>query len=118
MNRGGEGTGDGSLFPVLGTENRPLFPLQQNITNHSNEIPQITPTEYHKLLQQNLIKKPGILDITGKMNGAISLINLFENPDSFEGCKSDLNIDNLIYAICRGGWPSALKVKSEKARLK
>ena len=22
-----EGTGDGSLFPVLGTENRPLFPL-------------------------------------------------------------------------------------------
>lgn len=54
---------------------------------------------------------------SGESNGAISLINLFDNPDSFEGCKSDLNIDNLIYAICRGGWPSALKVKSEKARL-
>ena len=75
-----EGTGDGSPFQKQGTENRPLFPLplfhlhkslQRNTTNHSSEIPQITPTKYHKLLQRNLIKTPGVLDITGKMKYCI-----------------------------------------------
>lgn len=54
---------------------------------------------------------------SGESNGTVSLKDLFDDPESFEGCKSDLNIDGIIYAICRGGWPSVFKIKSEKARL-
>lgn len=54
---------------------------------------------------------------SGESNGTVSLKDLFDDPESFEGCKSDLNIDGIIYAICRGGWPNVFKIKSEKARL-
>ena len=54
---------------------------------------------------------------SGESNGTVSLKDLFDNPDSYDGCRSDLSVDSLITAICRGGWPSALKVKSEKSRL-
>lgn len=49
---------------------------------------------------------------TGESNGTISLIELFNNPETLrEGCKSDLNIDNLIFAICRGGWPKSFALE-------
>ena len=51
-------------------------------------------------------------------NGTVSLQELFDNPDGFDGCHSDLDIDGIIYAICRGGWPSVFKMKSDKARMK
>ena len=54
---------------------------------------------------------------SGESNGTMSLKMLFDNPEQFNGCKSDLDIDGIIYAICRGGWPSVLKIKSEKSRL-
>lgn len=54
---------------------------------------------------------------SGESNGTVSLKDLFDDPESFEGCKSDLNFDGIIYAICRGGWPSVFKIKSENARL-
>jgi len=50
-------------------------------------------------------------------NGEVSLIDLFNNPNFFEGCISNLTIDDLIFAICRGGWPRSLNLKSDKAKL-
>lgn len=50
-------------------------------------------------------------------NGSVSLKELFENPDSFEGCKSDLSMDMLIHAICRGGWPRAINNKTKRSQL-
>ena len=50
-------------------------------------------------------------------NGEISLIELFNNPNMFDGCISDLDIDGLINAICRGGWPSCFKIKKENLKL-
>ncbi len=41
----------------------------------------------------------------GKSNGEVSLKELFDNPDSFNGCKSNMSIDDIINAICVGGWP-------------
>lgn len=61
--------------------------------------------------------QPMSLYESGESNGTVSLKMLFDNPEQFKGCKSDLDIDGIIYAICRGGWPSVLKIKSEKARL-
>ena len=54
---------------------------------------------------------------SGESNGAISLIDLFNNPDAFTECISDLDIDGLIFAICRGGWPKALTNKTERSQL-
>ena len=51
-------------------------------------------------------------------NGTVSLLDLFDNPDKFDGCVSDLTIDELIYAICRGGWPTCFKIRSQKNKLK
>ena len=38
-------------------------------------------------------------------NGTVSLMELFNHPESFEGCESQMTIDDIIFAICRGGWP-------------
>lgn len=54
---------------------------------------------------------------SGESNGSVSLLNLFNNPDSFDGCKSAMNIDDIIFSICRGGWPAGLNIESKKARL-
>lgn len=54
---------------------------------------------------------------SNESNGEVSLVNLFNNPNSFEGCISSLSIDDLIFAICRGGWPRSLSLKSDKAKL-
>ncbi|MCD8205693.1 MAG: DUF4143 domain-containing protein [Clostridia bacterium] len=45
---------------------------------------------------------------SGESNGQVSLRDLFARPESFDGCVSDLSVDGLIYAICRGGWPGAV----------
>lgn len=45
---------------------------------------------------------------TGESNGQVSISELFDNPNGFEGCISDLSFDDLVYAICRGGWPRCL----------
>ena len=55
---------------------------------------------------------------SGESNGSISLLELFANPDSFSECVSDLTMEQLIYAICRGGWPRAVLHPTEKARLR
>lgn len=47
----------------------------------------------------------------GDSNGTVSLKELFENPNDFEGCKSDMSIEDIIDAICIGGWPKCLNVE-------
>lgn len=53
---------------------------------------------------------------TGESNGTVSLRQLFDDPGSFEGCKSDLTIDGIKFAVCRGGWPASLRGKTDKAK--
>ncbi len=50
-------------------------------------------------------------------NGEVSLRELFQSPGSFQGCHSDLTIDAIKFAICRGGWPLSLSRKTERAQL-
>ena len=45
-------------------------------------------------------------------NGTVSLSELFNHPEHFDGCISKLSIDGLIFAICRGGWPHSLSNKT------
>ena len=60
---------------------------------------------------------PMSLHESGESNGEISLKNLFDHPEQFDGCKSNMDIDDIIYAICRGGWPSAFRIQSDKSKL-
>ena len=51
-------------------------------------------------------------------NGEISLKELFDNPElEIDGIISNMKIEDLIFAACRGGWPSALRKKSDAAKL-
>ena len=47
-------------------------------------------------------------------NGTVSLSSLFDDTDSFDGCKSDLSFDGLVESICRGGWPQSLDLHTDK----
>ncbi|HJJ35735.1 MAG TPA: DUF4143 domain-containing protein [Methanocorpusculum sp.] len=48
-------------------------------------------------------------------NGSVSLSSLFISPDFIKGTNL-LTLENIVYLICRGGWPNSLG-KSEKIAL-
>ena len=64
-----------------------------------------------------LLMYPMSLFESGESNGTVSLSNLFDHPDDFDGCKSNMSVDNLIFAICRGGWPRCLLLPTDRAKL-
>lgn len=55
---------------------------------------------------------------SGDSNGTVSLKELFDHPDKFTYCKSDLTIDRLKYVICRGGWPSTFNIINDEDKLR
>ena len=55
---------------------------------------------------------------SGESNGEVSLRDLFDNQDGFQGCNSNLSVEDLIFAVCRGGWPMALNIESTMQNLK
>ena len=51
-------------------------------------------------------------------NGMISLKKLFDDPGmDIDGIMSELTIEELIFAACRGGWPVTLRRKNDAAKL-
>ena len=51
-------------------------------------------------------------------NGSVSLHQLFDNPNlDIDGIQSDLSVERLVFAACRGGWPASLSRKTDKAQL-
>ena len=51
-------------------------------------------------------------------NGKISLRELFDNKDvDIDGITSDMQIEDIIFAACRGGWPATANMKTDKAKL-
>jgi len=65
-----------------------------------------------------LIMRPMSLYESGESNGSISIIDIFNNPQmDIDGIESNLTLEELIFASCRGGWPGSLNKKSKKAQL-
>jgi len=65
-----------------------------------------------------MVMYPMSLYESGESNGKISLKALFQTPNlDIDGITSDLSIEKLVFAACRGGWPSSLSKKTEKAML-
>ncbi len=50
-------------------------------------------------------------------NGEVSIRELFNNPTMEIETVSSLSIDDLIYAICRGGWPAAVIARNHTQAL-
>ena len=51
-------------------------------------------------------------------NGKISLKALFSNPSlDIDGIKSSLSLEELIFASCRGGWPSSITATTNQEAL-
>ena len=50
-------------------------------------------------------------------NGSVSLMQLFDRPEDFYGCASSMSIDDIIFAICRGGWPKSLMNTTVRSKL-
>lgn len=46
---------------------------------------------------------------TGESSGEVSLSDLFDGKD-VEWTESELSVDELMHAICRGGWPQSLDI--------
>ena len=50
--------------------------------------------------------------------GQVSLSELFARPeDSIDGARGKLTVEELMFAACRGGWPSSLQVRGDDAKL-
>ena len=51
-------------------------------------------------------------------NGKISILELFENPDTdIDDVESDLSFEDLAFATCRGGWPESVIQGDEESKL-
>jgi predicted AAA+ superfamily ATPase len=48
-------------------------------------------------------------------NGSISLGDLFNNPLKINEATSELSIEQIAFAICRGGWPASLQLEGKAA---
>ena len=55
---------------------------------------------------------------TGESSGEVSLKGLFADPTaSVDGAKGKLSVEELVFAVCRGGWPSSLEAVGDDAKL-
>lgn len=51
-------------------------------------------------------------------SGQVSLAEMFRRPESeIDGAQGKLSMEELLFATCRGGWPSSLQVKGDDAKL-
>ena len=64
-----------------------------------------------------LTMRPMTLWESGESSGEVSLGELFTNSDNIDG-ENSLKMEDIAFAICRGGWPKSLDKKSQKAALR
>lgn len=64
-----------------------------------------------------LTMRPMSLWESGESTGEVSLGELFSNPEKVDGSNS-LTMEDVAFAICRGGWPKSLNKKTQKAALR
>ena len=64
-----------------------------------------------------LTMRPMTLWESGESSGDVSIKALFAEPEKVDG-ENALKMEDIAYAICRGGWPKSLTKKSQKAALR
>ncbi|WP_295726211.1 ATP-binding protein [uncultured Methanobrevibacter sp.] len=95
------------------TEGYGLYILTGSTVVNEEEIMHSGTGRIHRLLM-----RPMSLYESGESNGQISIMELFDNPDlDINECESELTMDELIFASCRGGWPDSLHQKTREVKL-
>lgn len=61
-----------------------------------------------------LLMRPMSLFESEESNGTISLFDIFNGYRNIEAI-SNLSIESLAFALCRGGWPASIKLKENSA---
>ena len=61
-----------------------------------------------------LMMRPMSLFESLESNGTVSLRALFDGDQDVEA-QSDLSIENIAFALCRGGWPASIKMQGNAA---
>lgn len=61
-----------------------------------------------------ILLRPMSLFESSESNGAVSLRDLFDGKHDIEA-TSDVSIEKIAFALCRGGWPASVKQKGEAA---
>ena len=94
----------------------------QFIMTGSNSIDPNKKSEFIKHSGSGRIAKMQMLTMSLyeslESNGKISLKELFDNKGlDIDGTMSEMSIEKLIFAACRGGWPASLYAKFDKAKL-
>ena len=64
-----------------------------------------------------LLMRPMSLWESGDSNGQVSLAQLFNNPEQLVA-ESKIDIEELAFLVCRGGWPMAAITQNRKSALK
>ena len=64
-----------------------------------------------------LTMRPMSLWESGESSGDVSLNEIFHHPEKVDGTNS-LKMEDVAFAICRGGWPKSLNKKTPKAALR
>lgn len=61
---------------------------------------------------------PMTLFETGESDGSVSLTRLLKDPDyNIDGKLNRVSLEQLFFAVCRGGWPRTLALNDNKAKL-
>ena len=63
-----------------------------------------------------LTMRPMSLWESGESSGDVSLGEIFSHPEKVDG-TNPLKMEDVAFAICRGGWPKSLNKKTSKAAL-
>lgn len=63
-----------------------------------------------------LTMRPMSLWESGESTGDVSLEALFDGQEMVEGVNN-MSIEDIAFAVCRGGWPKSLKKRTKKAAL-
>lgn len=51
-------------------------------------------------------------------NGSVSLLDLFDKKEQLsKGCVSNMTLEDIIFACCRGGWPASVLMDDKEAQL-
>jgi hypothetical protein len=61
-----------------------------------------------------VLMRPMSLFESGESTGEVSLAELFNNPDEIAG-ENHLELKDLAFLVCRGGWPRAADMRGEVA---
>lgn len=89
----------------------------QFILTGSSVLPEATETTHSGTGRIGRIRmRPMSLFESGESNGSVSLKELFEGKEmQVQDCN--MEIDELAYLICRGGWPAAVIMKNKEVAL-